>query len=147
MSHADVDDKLHYHNWMHVSHVLNSLRDLLADQDFSPEHKEDLILAAIWHDADYAHGADGHEERSADLAIASLAQEGLSEERLERIKRLILSTQMTYEPKALDEQFIKDADLAHLGGKEYMKFYNGLYEEIKALYEPDLTRRSGETNV
>ncbi len=140
MSNADVDGKLTYHNWSHVSHVIKALREILSAIDLSDKHKEDLLLAAIWHDADYAQGAEGHELRSADLAVVALAQEGLPDKRLERVRRLILSTRMGYEPQEEDEWLIKDADLAHLGGKEYLDFYQRLYEEIKTLYEPSLTQ-------
>lgn len=119
-----------YHNWKHVSRVMDSMEELLRDSSMDDEHKEDLMIATVWHDADYALGKEGHESRSADLAEASLVKQGLPEPRIERIKRLILSTKMDYTPALADECLMKDADLAHLGSDDYMEFYEGLYREL-----------------
>lgn len=119
-----------YHNWKHVSHVMSSLETLLQNSSLNKEHKEDLMMAAAWHDADYAIGKEGHEDRSADYATSSLEKQGLSEERIARVRRLILSTAMSHSPVQEDEGLIKDADLSHLGSSSYMEFYDGLYREL-----------------
>ncbi|MEM7161813.1 MAG: Pycsar system effector family protein [Bacteroidota bacterium] len=131
MSNADSDNQLSYHNWAHVSKVLDSVR--LLSKDLDNELQVDLSLAALWHDADYANGSEAHEERSAQLAMEKLGSENLNEERKERIKRLILATRMEYIPKSEDEKIIKDADLSHLASKEYLLFYNNLRKEINSL--------------
>ena len=126
----DPEGKCSYHNWRHVSHVMHALDELLAESDMEPDLKEDLMIAAAWHDADYALGKKGHEERSADLAAFSLDKQGLAEERIARIKRLIRSTNVDHQPQQADEGLIKDADLSHLGSNSYMEFYDGLYREL-----------------
>ena len=60
MATNDPDGRLTYHSWRHVSNVITALEDMLPDFDFDPVHQEDLLLAAIWHDADYAKGKEGH---------------------------------------------------------------------------------------
>ena len=95
-----------YHNWKHVSHVMSSLEDLLSESTLDREHKVDLMIAAAWHDADYAIGKEGHEARSAELAAKVLEKEGLAEERIKRVKRLILSTAMAHKPAQEDEAII-----------------------------------------
>jgi len=130
MESNDPERACSYHNWRHVSHVMTAMKELLKETEFEPELQEDLMLAAVWHDADYAIGKEGHENRSAILAAASLEKQGLSEERIERVKRLIFCTRLGYHPELRDEQIMKDADLAHLGSSTYMEFYEGLYTEL-----------------
>jgi predicted metal-dependent HD superfamily phosphohydrolase len=109
---------------------MNSLELLLGKSTLDIEHQEDLMMAAAWHDADYAVGKEGHESRSADFAALALEKQGLSEERIERVRRLIMSTAMGHSPVQADEGLIKDADLSHLGSSNYMEFYDGLYREL-----------------
>lgn len=126
----DPEKSCSYHNWKHVSRVMNSLEILLEGSALDKEHQEDLMMAAAWHDADYALGKEGHESRSAEAAAGALRKQGLSEERVERVKRLIRSTHMHHAPEHEDEGLIKDADLAHLAAEDYMEFYQGLYREL-----------------
>ncbi len=77
MESNDPERACSYHNWRHVSHVMDAMKELLKETEFEPELQEDLMLAAVWHDADYAIGKEGHENRSAILAAASLEKQGM----------------------------------------------------------------------
>ncbi len=126
----DPDKKCSYHNWTHVERVIESATLLTSGLDFDEDHEEDILIAAIWHDADFAKGQEGHEVRSAELAKKSLANENLSIERIERVARLVQATIMMRDPESLDEEIMRDADLGHLAADDYMVFYRGLYNEI-----------------
>ena len=140
MSSTDPEKKLSYHNWDHVSNVLKAAEELMSESELEEQHREDILLAAVWHDADFANGGEGHEQRSAELAINALNEEGLSNERLERIQRLILSTKMHYQPQNIDEAIIKDADLSHLASKEYYLYYDKLLNELNNIREVKISK-------
>ena len=135
----DLQGAFTYHNWAHVTLVISSLAELLLDYDLDNQHTEDILLAAIWHDADFAKGRIGHEMRSATLAAISLKEEGLEESRIDRIKRLILCTHLNYSPLAEDEKIIRDSDLSYLGRDEFYQFYIGLYQERVTFSKVNLT--------
>jgi len=128
-----------YHDWSHIQRVLKAIHVIVGDEDIDEPLIEDLLLAGIWHDADYAKGAKGHEARSATLAMNHLKDTPLTAERLQRIERLIHSTDTSVLPVQDDERIIKDADLAHLGSPQYMKYYELLRKEINNQNEVEVS--------
>jgi predicted metal-dependent HD superfamily phosphohydrolase len=131
MERQDPNKIYSYHDWRHVDFVIASATELSADLNLDEELREDLVLAAIWHDSDYGNGPIDHEVRSAALAAASLTEAGLSHTRISRIKELILVTKKGSIPMNELEKLIRDADLAHLGSEDYKLFYDRLYQELK----------------
>ncbi|MFT4662673.1 MAG: putative metal-dependent HD superfamily phosphohydrolase [Patiriisocius sp.] len=130
MDDSDKMGDLTYHNWNHVNNVVKSAEDLTESIKIPDEDRENIILAAIWHDSDFAAGWDEHEERSAKLAEEAMNKEGLRAERISDIKRIIRATKMDFTPGRNDEKIIRDADLAHLGSTDYFIYYDGLLNEI-----------------
>jgi len=139
---ADPDGAFTYHNWVHVSYVKEAADRLLEDSGFDSEHVEDVLIAAVWHDADIANGYQGHEERSADLAKASLRSTGLSATRIDRVARIILATDLKATATQEDEKIIKDADLAHLASSKYFEFYDALYHELEVSHGKVMSREA-----
>jgi len=132
MSSHDAKGDLSYHNWKHVSHVIDSARKLSIAAKIENEEAEDLILAAIWHDADFANGAEGHERRSSEVAANALLEAGLSSERIVRVKQLICGTKLDHKAEKRLVKLLRDADLSHMGSKNYFDFYQGLLKELNS---------------
>ncbi len=103
----------HYHDTAHLLDVLLALE--LLDQH---EHGGGVtaVLAGWFHDAVY-RGVPGDDEAvSADLAVATLADLGLDDSRIERVGELIRGTARLGEPDGSDAAALNDADLAVLAG-------------------------------
>lgn len=102
----------HYHNTEHLAECL-----ALFDQHPELPQRPAELEWAIWlHDAVYDPRRDDNETESAFWSETLLRQSGADSERIERIRRLILSTMHTAAaPQTHDERVLADIDLAILG--------------------------------
>ncbi len=101
----------HYHNLNHISEVLKIV-DELANLAADPNS---VRLAAWFHDAAYDPRASDNEERTAELAAASLAEMGIARF-AKPVFDLVLSTK-THVASGPDAAVLIDADLAILGAE------------------------------
>lgn len=124
---------LTYHNWTHTQNVLNAAVLIAKNTpDFDKLKLEPLQLAAIFHDAAFWQGSEGHEYRGGEKAADFLKDNGYNDHaEVELVKRLIMATKMGHQPSDVYEAIIKDADLSHLGREDYMQTaFKDLSEEI-----------------
>jgi predicted metal-dependent HD superfamily phosphohydrolase len=92
---------------------------------------EVLQIAGWFHDTGYAEPGEGHEERSARIARAFLANEGYPAELTERVIRCIGATRLPQEPTNLEQQVLCDADVHHAGTGEFFPRGDLLREEVE----------------
>jgi predicted metal-dependent HD superfamily phosphohydrolase len=85
---AYAEPHRHYHNFAHISQVLDVL--LLWEREL--KDRKSLFLAAIYHDVVYDPTKHDNEERSADLADQAMRRLGIDDDRIARIRYLILVT-------------------------------------------------------
>ncbi|MEO0573333.1 MAG: HD domain-containing protein, partial [Bacteroidota bacterium] len=93
-----LDPKFLYHNLKHTQRVVKSTKELLEHHDMEPSKKEELVLAAWFHDTGYTQGTDQHEKRSGELAADFLKSEGFGPAIIESIQALILATERYHVP-------------------------------------------------
>ncbi len=110
-----------YHNYSHTLDVVNAARKIGAAMKLSADELEIVELGCWFHDAGYTEKWHQHEERSAAHAAEFLRSHGYDEERIEAVRRCILSTCMPQAPATLLEEIICDSDLLHLGKKTYFE--------------------------
>jgi len=108
-----------YHDLTHTLNVVAEVREICSRCELKEKELHLLELAAWFHDTGYDKGAENHEIRGGEYAADFLAQFKYSPEDIETIKRIIMATQIPYEPQDLLEEIISDADLSHLGKKTY----------------------------
>ena len=123
---------LSYHNIVHVEHVVTLVESLGKKENIKKTDRKLLKIAALLHDVAYDSNPDGHEQRSADIAVELLQKEELNPEYIDKVRRLVLSTQMDHFPTDKMEMVIKDADLAHLGSVDFFASNERLYEEMNS---------------
>ncbi len=130
---------LTYHNFQHTQNVYEAAKGIAEnDSSISDSKLEALVIAALFHDVGFVNGAEEHEERGAKMAASFLKDENCSEDEIALIQRLIRATKMNHEPSDELEQIIRDADLSHLGKKEYLDTtFQKLYQEINNCSEAD----------
>jgi len=124
-----------YHNLDHTQTVVSEVRQLAAAEGLNREETAYLEVAAWFHDLGYLTKAEGHEELSAQLAEDFLNERNVGEDDRNKIKRIILATELSHEPEDLHEKLIRDADLAHLGMKGKKKRSELLRQEKEHLVD------------
>ncbi len=113
-------DELVYHNYNHTKETVEAVEELAADYELTDEEKENLILAAWFHDTGYVKIYKNHEEESANIAREYLKGK-ISEERIEHIASLIASTHVNAEITTQQQEILHDADYINMGRKDFKK--------------------------
>ncbi|OZV69336.1 HD domain-containing protein [Winogradskyella aurantia] len=114
-----------YHNLAHTQRVVSNLKEIIEETDLSKKEKEQLLMAAWFHDTGFGKTIDGHEAESARIATSFLKEKQIAEKDIQAISKMILATKIDYEPKTKVEGYIRDADSAHLSSKNY-DYYTSL---------------------
>jgi uncharacterized membrane-anchored protein YitT (DUF2179 family)/predicted metal-dependent HD superfamily phosphohydrolase len=94
----------------------------------------DLILlktAALFHDSGFLQSPHEHEAQSCTIAKRFLPEYGYSEEQIESICRMIMTTKLPQSANDHLSELLCDADLYYLGGNEYEKYAHKLYKELR----------------
>ena len=119
-----------FHSVDHAREVAQAADLLCRVEQLSPDEHEDVVLAAWWHDVGMLERpGTGHEEISSRLARTFLAEHGHPADRIDRVCRLVLATELDREPADRLEALIRDADLSGLGRADYLSRLDGLREE------------------
>jgi len=129
-----------YHNFNHTLRVVNSVKILIENENVSPDDAELLLIASWFHDSGYIEGGENHEKRGAVIAEAFLKDNDFPEEKIEKIKLLILATEMDRVPETLLEKIMRDADCSHFGDKDYFNYCDLLKDELKATLSKDFSK-------
>lgn len=108
-----------FHDINHTREVVASSLEIAEGYELSEKELEILALAAWFHDTGYNEGPEGHEQRGCKLAADFLKQHQFSDSDLAVIAGLIMATKLPQQPASLLEEIICDADMSHLGKKNY----------------------------
>ena len=125
----NLDSSFVYHNIAHTQRVVDKVNELLEEIDLNDKEKEELLLAAWFHDTGFTKTIEGHEEKSVEIAVDFLKSENVSEETVKNVSKIILATRKEYIPKDTLEGLIKDADCAHVSSKKYEDYSSLLRKE------------------
>jgi predicted metal-dependent HD superfamily phosphohydrolase len=132
----------HYHDVEHLAEVLTALDELARPAPTT------VRLAAWFHDAIYDPRAGDNEERSAELATATLPAAGIAADEVSEVVRLVRLT-ATHDPAAddADGKLLCDADLAILGATPSR--YERYVAAVRAEYAhvPDAEFRAGRDRI
>ncbi len=130
-----LDSKYVYHNLPHTQRVVQKVQEMTEDAELTETEKENLLLAAWFHDTGFVKQAEGHEVESTKIASQFFEDKGLDKDRIESINEIILATQMEKEPTGELQNIIRDADCAHLGSKSFLDFSELLKREIELTHD------------
>ncbi|MHC1730768.1 MAG: adenylate/guanylate cyclase domain-containing protein [Bacteroidales bacterium] len=128
----ELPDYLFYHNVKHTVDVVTEVELIGWAEGCSDEEILLLKTAALFHDAGHTISYDDHEYQGTLLARSMLPAFGYTNEQIERICGIIMSTKLPPRPSDLLEQIICDSDLDYLGRSDFIPVSNTLYEELKA---------------
>jgi predicted metal-dependent HD superfamily phosphohydrolase len=119
-----------YHTIEHTIGTVVAARHLGVASGLDDDALEIVELGAWFHDAGHVEVYDGHEVRSAKIARTFLSQRGYPSDRIERVVACILATRYPQQPMTLEEAVVCDADMMHLGRKNYLEFCEALRQEL-----------------
>jgi len=134
-------DRYTFHDIRHTENVVLAVQELMEAYSFSEEEQLHLLLAAWFHDTGYDQGPEGHEKRSCEYARSFLGKKNttqqapevfppLNEKALDQICACIMATKIPQQPRTLAEQLLCDADLSHLGKRNYWERCGKLRQEL-----------------
>ncbi|WP_299102149.1 Pycsar system effector family protein [uncultured Winogradskyella sp.] len=126
---SNLDASFVYHNLAHTQRVVGKVNELLEEGPLNETEKDQLLVAAWFHDTGFTKTIEGHEQESVKIATEFLKSQNVSDKTIESISAIILATTMGYQPTNKLEGYIKDADCAHLSSKNYRKYASLLRKE------------------
>jgi len=109
-----------YHDVNHTQEVIASARKIGEAVQLSDSELEIVQLAACFHDTGYVEISEGHEELSAQYAREFLMSEGYPADKIDKVTNCILATRVPQNPQNILEEVVCDADLSHLGKKNFV---------------------------
>lgn len=120
-----------YHNLSHIQNVVKMVEEIGAGSNLSKSEIEILKIAAWFHDIGHMKTWGGHEEIGANFAAEYLTKKNYPSEGIKKVTECILSTQMPHHPKNILQEVICDADIAHIGTKDFFDQSDLLKLEIE----------------
>ncbi|OBW40516.1 hypothetical protein AB670_03140 [Chryseobacterium sp. MOF25P] len=121
-----------YHNFIHTTYAVQKADEIIKHTNLSEVDREKVLLALWFHDVGFTDcNAEGHENRSAAIMKEFLKKDNFSDEYIEEVSKLILSTEKYHQPQGLLEEIMKDADFSHFASP----FYNDSAEALRKEWE------------
>jgi uncharacterized protein len=120
-----------YHCLEHTLDVYASVIDIAYEEGVEGEDLALLKMAALYHDAGFTEDDTDHELVGCRIVRTSLPDFGFSEEQIERVCHMIMSTRIPQSPKDRLGQILCDADLDYLGRNDFVRIGNTLFEEFR----------------
>lgn len=108
-----------YHNYKHTEEVVEAAKKISGKMDLKDEDAEIVALAAWFHDVGFVVTNDNHEDTSIEMARNFLKENNYDAARTEKVIGCINATRYPQSPQNLIEEVLCDADLFHLGTKDY----------------------------
>ena len=84
---VELPENLVYHNFTHTEQTVKAVEEISSGYDLNEDEKEDLIIAAWFHDTGYIKNHVTHEEESVKISRKYL-DKTLTESRLKHIVSL-----------------------------------------------------------
>ena len=123
-----------FHSFNHTREVVLHTELIAGNYELSEEDHTALILAAWFHDSGYSAGLKKmHEEESQKIATEFLRKHNAPQPLINKVNGCIIATRMPQSPSSLIEQIICDADLFHLGTKDFKERNKLLRQEINSI--------------
>lgn len=128
---SKLPENLTYHGLWHTKSVLQAAGDFSVYYNLDAQQRLILETAALYHDSGFLNVYRNHEEAGCVIAAEILPGYGYDSAEIHQIQELIMATKIPQSPKQFLSELICDADLDYLGGEDYDKIANLLFEEFK----------------
>lgn len=126
-----LPDYLRYHNVEHTKGVIRDVERIASMEHASEEETVLLKTAAAFHDIGFIKSYFDNEKIGAQIAQDVLPRFGYSDEQIDLVKGLILSTVFPGQPNTHLQKIICDADLFYVGSDQFKAIAAGLRFEFE----------------
>ena len=134
---VELDPRLYYHGVHHTrDYVLPAAQHLAVAEGVNGEPLTLLLTAAVLHDFGYIKQYENNEIIAASLASEMLLDFAYTPEQIAVIKNIIMATALPQTANNILEQIMCDADLYHLGSKDFFALSDDLWRELVAFGAP-----------
>lgn len=128
----EISSDLVYHTIDHTRSVVSAFESIGIASNLSEKDLELGSVSAWFHDTGYSRGTIAHENSSIEIFNENIGVGDFSDEDIAVIHSLIQCTKMPQKPTTTLEKCLCDADLHHLGTKEYVEKSNLLRKESES---------------
>ncbi len=128
-----------FHDLQHTISVVEAAHKIGKSMDLNEASLEILQIAAWFHDMGYDQGREGHEERGCEYVANFLRPFNYPADKLEKIQNCIRATHLNHPAKTELEKIICDADLSHLGRRNYWDRCDLIRQEIATTRDTVMT--------
>lgn len=123
--------ELPFHNLEHTLVVYYNVKEIGHYENLGDTELEPILIAALFHDSGNVECFKDHEEISAAKAKTFLRKENYDFDSIQIVINCIMATKMPQKPTTIYERIICDADLFHLGRKNFYE----VNEQLRAEWE------------
>lgn len=116
-----LDKNFVFHDLSHTLSVVKAVEMICSGSGTHKYEKKILLVAAWFHDLGYTQRIDEHEDIGASLAEKFLKEQGITESEIQIVKSCIIATHFPQYPLTEGEKILCDADMIHLGDKNYLE--------------------------
>jgi predicted metal-dependent HD superfamily phosphohydrolase len=128
-----LDSKYAFHNLRHSTQVVEKASTLATSEKIRDKEQKILLLAAWFHDTGFIYDHRDHEKRSCVIATEFLSSITADDDLITDVSKTILCTRLPQNPVSHIQEILCDADLHHLGSKEYETWSRLLLMELQSL--------------
>ena len=128
---ARLPSNLSYHGLWHTKSVFDASVAFCEFYNLEGDDKVILETAALYHDSGFLNVYRNHEEAGCEITLKVLPNFGYSEELIVQINELIMATKLPQSPKRFLSELICDADLDYIGGDDYERIADLLFQEFR----------------
>jgi uncharacterized protein len=125
---------LHFHSMEHTRLVYLNVKEISLEMSISDEETYLVKIAALYHDTGFLKVYAGHEVESCVIAEEQLPEFGISNDKIAKIKGMIMATKIPQSPKTNLENILCDADLMYLGTNRFKEIGDMLHLELNETF-------------
>jgi predicted metal-dependent HD superfamily phosphohydrolase len=123
----------YYHNLEHTLDVWRSVVRLCRMEEVSEKDQLLIETAALYHDIGMLETYINHEDASIIIARESLPGFGYTQDEVDTVTNMILTTKLPQSASSLNEMILCDADLDYLGREDFFMIAERLRYEWNVL--------------
>ncbi|MBL7810877.1 MAG: HD domain-containing protein [Bacteroidetes bacterium] len=127
----NLPDNLTYHGLWHTKDVYRVAVEFADYYKLTGDDRIVLETAALYHDSGFLRVYRNHEEAGCEIASDVLPGFHYSQDLIEQVCELIMATKLPQSPRRFLSELICDSDLDYIGGNDYVRIANLLFEEFK----------------
>ena len=129
---SELPENLYYHGIHHTVDALNVCDLYIEEEKIIEEDAYLLKVGVLMHDIGFTVSVENHEILSVEMAVLLMGKYNFDPDDIEKVKELIMATQIPQNPINHLEEIICDVDLDYLGRPDFYVISDQLFNELSA---------------